>query len=136
MDMKGEGRSLTLEELLAIHRYKTAALLIAAAQFGVLAAGGTDAQLESAERYAARLGLAYQIVDDILDATATTETLGKTAGKDSKSEKTTFLSLMSEHDARRFAADETLSAVEALRGNFKRTDFLEALALSLEERKY
>ena len=136
MDMKGEGRSLSLDELLTVHRYKTAALLIAAAQFGVLAAGGSDAQLESAGRYACHLGLAYQIIDDVLDATAATETLGKTAGKDKKSEKTTFLTLMSVDDARRAAAGETEKAVAALRGRFEKTGFLEALAASLVERKY
>jgi len=118
MDMKSEGQRLTIDELAAIHQYKTAALLIAAAKFGVLAAGGGDVQLKNAERYAYHLGMAYQIIDDVLDATATTQELGKTAGKDEKSEKTTFVTLMTERDARHVAGDQTKYAVAALRGSF------------------
>lgn len=136
MDMESEGRRLTPDEITAIHRYKTASLLIASAQLGVAAAGGSAGQLRAAEEYASHLGIAFQIQDDILDDTATTEILGKPAGSDRKRSKTTFLSLMSINDARHIVGDQTRYAVAALHNNFANTEFLEALAIFLEERKY
>jgi geranylgeranyl diphosphate synthase type II len=135
MDMHAEGKRLMLDELSAIHRYKTAALLIASAQLGVLAAGGKDNQLRAAEEYAYHLGLAFQVQDDILDYTATTEALGKPAGSDKTNNKTTFMTLMSLHDARHIVSDQTHYAIASLHNNFANTDFLEALAIYLEERK-
>jgi geranylgeranyl diphosphate synthase type II len=136
LDMEGEGKRLTLDELTAIHRCKTASLLIAAAQLGVTAAGGSAAQLLAAENYAHHLGLAFQIQDDILDYTATTETLGKPAGSDQERRKMTFMSLMSLNDARHIVSDQTHYAIASLHNNFENTAFLEALAINLEERKY
>ncbi len=136
LDMLSEGRRLTLDELSVIHHYKTAALLIAAAQLGVLAAGGKEGQLLAAERYARHLGLAYQVKDDILDYTSSTEVLGKPVGSDKENNKTTFASIMTLHDANHIAHDQTHYAIAALRGNFADTDFLEGLAVYLEERKY
>ena len=136
LDMESEGRRLTLDELTAVHRYKTAVLLIASAQLGVLAAGGSAAQLAAAENYAHHLGLAFQVQDDILDYTGTTEALGKPAGSDRANNKTTFMSLMNLNDARHIVSDQTHYAIAALHNNFENTDFLEALAINLEERKY
>ncbi len=136
LDMESEGRNLTLDELTEIHRYKTASLLVASAQLGVTAAGGGTGQLRAAEAYAAHLGLAFQVQDDILDITGTTEALGKTAGSDRENDKTTFMSLMSVHDARHIVSDQTHYAIAALHNNFAHTEFLEALAINLEERKY
>lgn len=135
LDMISQGKRLTLDELTAVHHYKTAALLTAAAQLGVLAAGGRDNQLRAAEAYAHHLGLAFQVQDDILDYTATTEVLGKTAGSDRSNNKMTFMSLMNLHDARHIVSDQTHYAIAALHNNFENTDFLESLAIYLEERK-
>jgi geranylgeranyl pyrophosphate synthase len=135
LDMKSEGQRLTLNEMTAIHNYKTSALWIAAAQLGVLAAGGRDNQLRAAEEYAYHLGLAFQVQDDILDYTATTAELGKPAGSDKTNGKTTFMTLMSLHDARHIVNDQTHYAIASLHNNFADTDFLEALAIYLEERK-
>ncbi len=135
LDMISQGRRLTLDELTIVHRYKTAALLIAAAKLGVLAAGGKENQLYAAESYAHHLGIAFQVQDDILDYTATTEALGKTAGLDQTNNKTTFMSMMSLHDARHIVSDQTHYAIAALHNNFENTDFLESLAIYLEERK-
>jgi geranylgeranyl diphosphate synthase type II len=135
LDMISQGRRLTLDELTIVHRYKTAALLIAAAKLGVLAAGGKENQLYAAESYAHHLGIAFQMQDDILDYTATTEALGKTAGLDQTNNKTTFMSMMSLHDARHIVSDQTHYAIAALHNNFENTDFLESLAIYLEERK-
>jgi geranylgeranyl diphosphate synthase type II len=136
LDMLGEGKKLSLEELTAIHHYKTSALLTASAQLGVAAAGGSENQLRAAEKYAYHLGLAFQVQDDILDYTGTTEVIGKPAGSDKANNKTTFLTLMSLHDARHIVSDQTHYAIASLHNNFANTEFLEALAIYLEERKY
>lgn len=135
LDMKSEGKRLSLNEMTAIHNYKTSALWMAAAQLGVLAAGGKDNQLRAADEYAYHLGLAFQIQDDILDYTATTAELGKPVGSDKTNDKTTYMSLMSLHDARHIVNDQTHYAIASLHNNFADTDFLEALAIYLEERK-
>ncbi|NLT14094.1 MAG: polyprenyl synthetase family protein [Clostridiales bacterium] len=135
LDMLGEEKKLSLDELTAIHHHKTSALLIAAAQLGVAAAGGSDSQLRAAEDYAHHLGLAFQVQDDILDFAGTTEVLGKPAGSDKTNHKTTFLTFMNLHDARHIVGDQTHYAIAALHNNFVNTTFLEALAINLEERK-
>ncbi len=135
LDMLGEEKKLSLDELTTIHHHKTSALLIAAAQLGVAAAGGSDSQLRAAEDYAYHLGLAFQVQDDILDFTGTTEVLGKPAGSDKTNHKTTFLTFMGLHDARHIVSDQTHYAIAALHNNFANTAFLEALAINLEERK-
>lgn len=135
LDMESEGKRLTLDQLTTVHRYKTAVLLIASAQLGVMAAGGGAGQLRAAKEYASHLGLAFQVQDDILDYTGTTEALGKPAGSDQERSKATFMSLMSLHDARHIVSDQTHYAIAALHNNFANTSFLEALAIHLEERK-
>jgi geranylgeranyl diphosphate synthase type II len=136
LDMESEGKKLTLDELTAVHKYKTASLLVASAQLGVMAAGGGAGQLRAAEEYAWHLGLAFQVRDDILDHIGTTQVLGKPAGSDEANDKTTFLSLMSLHDAVHIVSDQTHYAIAALHNNFENKGFLEALAIKLEERKY
>ncbi len=135
LDMLGEGKRLSLNEITQIHRYKTSALLVASAQLGVAAAGGSDGQLRAAEEYAFHLGLAFQVQDDILDHIGTTEELGKPVGSDKANNKTTFFTLMGLHDARHIVSDQTHYAIASLHNNFANTEFLEALAINLEERK-
>lgn len=135
LDMAGEGVRLTLDQLTAVHHAKTASLLVASAQLGVLAAGGSDNQLQAAEKYARHLGFAFQVRDDILDYTSSAEVMGKRAGSDSARDKTTFMTLMSLHDARRVVGEQTQRAVEALKNHFENTEFLVALAIKMEERK-
>lgn len=136
LDMAGEGQKLTLEEITAIHSLKTASMLVASALIGVTAAGGNDAALEAARRYATALGLAFQVKDDILDCTEETEVLGKPAGSDERSNKTTFVTLFGIEECTRLVREKTSEAIEALNGHFANTEFLEALARNLEERKY
>lgn len=93
LDMAGEGHSLSLAEVEELQRLKTGALIAAAAEIGCIAAGGTEEQRLSVRRYAEKLGLAFQIQDDILDVTGDASTLGKPVGSDARSEKTTFVSL-------------------------------------------
>lgn len=115
LDLQGEGRQLALEALERIHRAKTGALIAAAAVVGGLAAGATEPRLGAFRRYGAAVGLAFQITDDVLDVTATTDQLGKTAGRDAALDKNTYPRLLGVDGARRRAAmlvDEACTALE------------------------
>ena len=94
LDLEGEGKPLSLPELEQIHRGKTGALVSAAAMLGGLAAGASEAVVEALAHYGAVLGLAFQIADDVLDVTGSTEVLGKTAGKDVELQKSTYPALL------------------------------------------
>ncbi len=93
-DLRAEGERVSLDELEAVHRSKTGALIAASARIGGIAAGAPVSALEALERYGADLGLAFQIVDDVLDVTATTDQLGKTAGRDVALNKSTYPALL------------------------------------------
>jgi len=95
LDLKSEGKAeVGMDTLTWIHTHKTAALLKAAVSCGAILAGATDAQVKQCEVYALKIGLAFQVADDILDVTASTEELGKTAGKDLDADKTTYPKLL------------------------------------------
>ncbi|MGH7670792.1 MAG: polyprenyl synthetase family protein, partial [Gemmatimonadaceae bacterium] len=94
LDLEGEGRSLDVDDLERIHRAKTGALIAAAVTLGGLAAGASRERLAALERFGASVGLAFQIADDVLDVTATTDQLGKTAGKDEAFGKSTYPALL------------------------------------------
>ena len=94
LDLEGEGRPLELAELERIHRAKTGALITAAATLGGRAAGATPTRLDALRRYGEAIGLAFQIADDVLDVTATTDQLGKTAGRDLALRKSTYPALL------------------------------------------
>jgi geranylgeranyl pyrophosphate synthase len=90
LDLAAEGKTLKADELIGIHRAKTGRLITASAVIGALAAQATAEQVAAIRDYGADVGLAFQIVDDVLDATATSAELGKTAGKDARQGKATF----------------------------------------------
>ena len=90
LDLDAEGRELSIGEIEQIHRQKTGALISAAALSGAIIGGASIGELAAIEDYATRLGLLFQITDDLLDVTQATETLGKTAGKDAAAEKATY----------------------------------------------
>jgi farnesyl diphosphate synthase/geranylgeranyl diphosphate synthase type II len=94
LDLEGEGKPLSLPDLEQIHRAKTGALVSAAALLGGVAAGASDSVIEALSRYGAALGLAFQIADDVLDVTGSTEMLGKTAGRDVELQKSTYPALL------------------------------------------
>jgi geranylgeranyl pyrophosphate synthase len=94
LDLEGEGRPLTLEELERVHRAKTGALVRTSVVLGGLAAGAGDRQLDALDRFGEAVGLAFQIADDVLDVTATTERLGKPAGRDLDLRKSTYPALL------------------------------------------
>jgi geranylgeranyl pyrophosphate synthase len=104
----------TAEELEFIHLNKTAAMIEAALVMGGLCGGADEAVLATLRRAGRHLGLAFQIIDDVLDATADTATLGKTAGKDAKADKTTFVKLHGLDASRRLASEHTAAALTAL----------------------
>jgi geranylgeranyl diphosphate synthase type II len=93
-DLRAEGEQVTLDALEAVHRSKTGALIAASAKIGGIAAGASQSALDALDRYGADLGLAFQIVDDVLDVTATTDQLGKTAGRDVALNKSTYPGLL------------------------------------------
>jgi len=92
-DLESEGKDVGIETLRYIHKHKTGALLEAAAVSGAILGGATDAEVEKLRSYANKIGLAFQVVDDILDVTATSEVLGKSAGKDVATGKATYPSI-------------------------------------------
>jgi len=105
IDLESVGRKLTRPELETMHRKKTGALLRASVRMGALAGGLPDADaLASLDDYAAAVGLAFQVVDDILDVTADSATLGKTAGKDAQHDKPTYVSIIGLDASRELAA--------------------------------
>jgi farnesyl diphosphate synthase len=115
VDLYSTGRTLDLADLEFMHIHKTGALIRAAVLLGALAGGPLEsAARASLERYAKCVGLAFQVMDDILDAEADTATLGKTAGKDAVQGKATYLSLMTIAEARRYARELTDEARHAL----------------------
>jgi geranylgeranyl diphosphate synthase type II len=103
LDMDGENRSLQLPELQRLHAMKTGALLTAACRMGAIAAGGDADAVNAVEAYGRHLGLAFQIVDDLLDLTATPEQMGKGTGKDAGRGKNTYPSLMGLEESRKEA---------------------------------
>ncbi|MEO8622989.1 MAG: farnesyl diphosphate synthase [bacterium] len=117
LDLEGEGRPLALAELERIHRAKTGALITAAATLGGRAASAGQVRLDALARYGAAVGLAFQIADDVLDVTATTDQLGKTAGRDLALRKSTYPALLGVEGARRRAEaliDEGCRALSAV----------------------
>src|SRR5665647_755709 len=117
LDLEGEGRPLALAELERIHRAKTGALITAAATLGGRAASASQVRLEALAQYGAAVGLAFQIADDVLDVTATTDQLGKTAGRDLALQKSTYPALLGVEGAKRRAEaliDEGCRALDAV----------------------
>jgi geranylgeranyl diphosphate synthase, type II len=113
-DLAGEGQSLSLEEREEIHRAKTGALIVASLKMGARAAGGSPAQFAALERYGRDIGLAFQIMDDVLDVTSTTTALGKTTGRDATLGKSTYPALLGVEGARtraRALIDDGLAAL-------------------------
>jgi len=133
LDLEGEHRQCSAEEITEIHRLKTGALIRAACVLGVLAANGTEEQCSAAETYAAGIGLAFQLRDDILDVTGDSKKLGKQTGMDLN--KNTFVKLYGLERCEEMVAEETKRAVSAL-GVFEDPFFLVELANYLADRDH
>ena len=135
LDMVGESKRLTEEELDDINSRKTGALLIAACRMGVAAAGGSGEMLEAAAHYGACVGAAFQIRDDILDVISTSEELGKPIGSDAQEHKNTYMALLGESKCMEMIEKPTNQAKSALCGAFDDTKFLCDLADSMVTRR-
>ena len=129
MDMAAEREAISMEQLLTLQSKKTGALMEVSAAMGCIAAGIEDdaPEMNDAVLYAGRIGLAFQIIDDILDAQSTAEELGKSVGSDARDGKTTFLSFMSADEARSYARRVTDAAIDAVAG-YHGSETLVALA--------
>ena len=136
IDLWGETNHVDFPLLLKMHAKKTGALIIASAKLGCFAAdiaSENDERMQSAALYAENIGLAFQVIDDILDATSDDVTLGKRVHADEKMEKTTFLSEMSIEDAYRYAKKKTEIAINAI-AKYENSEILTALANHLLNR--
>ena len=116
IDLEATGKTLDLPELEFMHIRKTGALIRAAVLLGVACGSNAEPQKQKLDKYAKAIGLAFQVVDDVLDYDASTATLGKTAGKDSKQGKPTYVSAMGVAGARRLAEELRAEAHAALAG--------------------
>ncbi len=134
-DLEGEGKKPTAALLESIHRAKTGALLRASLRLGAIYAGADDAQYDALSRYGEHMGLAFQIVDDILDVEETSEALGKTAGKDAQQQKITFPAVYGLEESRRMAAEQCEAAHDALQDFGDRAARLNELADHIVRRK-
>ena len=133
-DLEGEGKKITAPQLKYIHERKTSALLCCSARLGGMSANCNPAQLRALTDFGYNVGLAFQIIDDILDVTQTSEQLGKTAGKDTAAQKATYPAIVGLEKSRKIAMELTNRAFASLKTFGKRADALEALAKYLLER--
>ena len=134
IDIASTGKDLTLEELRAMHMLKTGALIRASLALGGIAAGATEEQLAALDEYGTHIGLAFQVVDDILDVESDTQTLGKTQGKDADADKATYVKLMGLEGAKAEAQRLLQAALDALDGFGESADHLRDLARYIVER--
>lgn len=135
-DLEAEGRTINRAELRYIHENKTAALLTASVRLGAMSANATGQQLAAMTAFGRSLGLAFQIIDDILDVTQTSEKLGKSAGKDVAAKKATYPAVLGLEKSRREAQQLTNRAHSALAVFQSRGETLSAIASYLLEREY
>jgi geranylgeranyl diphosphate synthase type II len=133
-DLEAEGKKVSAAQLRFIHERKTSALLCCSVRLGGMSANCTNAQLQALTDFGYNVGLAFQVIDDILDVTQTSEKLGKTAGKDTQAQKATYPAIVGLERSRRIAeqlTDRAFAALKAFRG---RAVALEALAVYLLKR--
>ena len=127
-DLEGENKKLSVPELRYIHERKTSALLCCSVRLGGMSANCTPVQLKALTDFGYHVGLAFQVIDDILDLTQTSEQLGKTAGKDTKAQKATYPSIVGLEESRKIAEQLTRRAFAALDMFKGKAQALEALA--------
>lgn len=135
LDLDGEGKTISLEDLEKIHQNKTGAMISASARGGAIIAEANEKELNSITNYASKLGLLFQITDDLLDITQTTEVLGKTAGKDLTAEKATYPSIYGIEETRNLAEKVHAEAIGALDNIERPTEILRDIARFILNRK-
>jgi geranylgeranyl diphosphate synthase type II len=136
LDLESEGKRVSLPLLRFIHESKTAALLRATIRLGAMSANATPARLESLSVFGMSLGLAFQVIDDILDVTQSSETLGKSAGKDLAAEKATYPSVIGLEESRKVAKRLTEEAHKSLKPFGRKAEIMHGLADYLLDREY
>jgi len=115
IDLASVGQRLTEDQLRQMHRLKTGALLLCSVHLGAAGGSGVSSPVQAAlHRFGEALGLAFQVVDDVLDVTADSATLGKTAGKDEAADKPTYVALMGLDAAKAYADSLAVQAMQAL----------------------
>jgi geranylgeranyl diphosphate synthase type II len=134
-DLEAESREVSPAELEQIHRLKTGALIIAAARCGAIIADASESELAAVTNYAAQLGLLFQITDDLLDMSATAEMLGKTPGKDQRSQKATYPALYGVEATQKHLVDAHETACASLNDIRSPTELLRAIADFISERQ-
>jgi len=135
IDLASVGKQLKQNELEQMHRLKTGALLRTAVQIGAITVNLNEQEKKSLDVFASALGLAFQVVDDVLDASSDSQTLGKTAGKDAAANKPTFVSLMGLDSAREFARQLHQEALDSLGIWGDNADLLRAIASKVVNRE-
>ncbi|MBT0959710.1 polyprenyl synthetase family protein [Denitromonas iodatirespirans] len=137
IDLQSVGQSISREALEIMHIHKTGALIRASVQLGALCGPEQDPTvLARLDQFSKRIGLLFQVVDDILDCEADTATLGKTAGKDARNDKPTYVTLLGMDEARRLAAELEADAMDAIGDLDARADMLRALAAYIVRRRF
>ncbi|MCR4687583.1 MAG: polyprenyl synthetase family protein, partial [Lachnospiraceae bacterium] len=135
-DMIGESnKDITLDEIMFIHEHKTACLIESALCIGAALAGASDEIIEKMKEIASLVGIAFQIQDDILDVTSTTEELGKLVGSDEKNEKITYITLVGLDKAIKDQKDMSNKAIDLLNEIKEGDSFLKDLIISLTDRR-
>jgi len=135
-DLEAEGRRLTRVEVRSIHENKTAALLTTSIRLGAMSANAASKQLDAVTKFGRALGLAFQVIDDVLDVTQTSEKLGKSAGKDLAAQKATYPAVIGLEKSRAEARRLTTQAHRSLESLGKNAGVLRALADYLLAREY
>jgi geranylgeranyl diphosphate synthase type II len=133
-DLEGEGKKISADELQYIHERKTSALLCCSARLGGMSANCSSTQLKTLTDFGYHVGLAFQVIDDILDVTQTSDKLGKTAGKDTKAQKATYPAIVGLEKSRKIAERLTKDAFAALKPLGRRAEALRGLAEYLLKR--
>lgn len=136
IDLQNEGKRVSVDVLRQMDEKKTGALITAAVEMGCIVAGADERQMTAARAYARAIGLAFQIVDDILDVTADSEVIGKPAGSDIQNQKSTYVSLLGLEKSKQLVKELTLQAFQALDQFPGDRSFLRELAESLACRKH
>ncbi len=136
LDLEAEGKSLDIEQVTIMESLKTGALILAACKTGCIAAGATQAKLKAASEYASHIGLAFQVVDDILDMAGDENETGKRTGSDAQNAKSTYVALLGLQEAQNLADRLTQKAVQALAVFGEEGEPLRELALMLSNRSH
>ena len=135
IDLESEGKEINSETLEKMDNLKTGALIRASAVMGVIAAGGSEEQIEAAGSFALKLGHAFQVIDDILDVVGTEESLGKPIGSDAESEKSTYVSLLGLEMSQIYAKKLTDEALSSLEFFGEEAEFMTELSKKLLSRR-